>query len=395
MPVSTDNEDQFTIRFDHKINSRQNFTAYYYFNDGRQIQPFDQFEGAGANVPGFGNLNNSRFQQWNLSHTWTVSSAVVNEARFTYMREGQLGFLTPQSTGAVTNSCTGAAATPYCFTGTSDSGPINTLLAGYGDTKGGITPGLPAGLTGVPDIDIGGGAVFGNNFEGQLPQVGNSFQWSDNLTWVKGNHTFKFGADIRRARFDQYYYFDVNGYFTFNNSGPNAILPGDGDNYAEFLLGLNDTYIQGSGQREDIRGTSVYPFAQDSWKIKPNLTLNYGLRWELDTPLTDISGHVETFRPGQNSTVYPCAICRAHLSEAYFGVTNPPAAMLSALLPLDWLYRATRAFRRADHHLLQGFCATCWACLQSEFQRWSPGKDFWQQWHDQHSRRLGAILQPD
>src|SRR6202162_2590647 len=115
-----------------------------------------------------------------------------------------------------------------------------------------------------------------------LPRVGNSFQWSDDLTWVKGNHTFKFGADVRRARFDQYYYFDVNGEFTFNNSGPNAILPGDGDNYAEFLLGLTDTYTQESGQREDIRATAVYPFAQDSWKIKPNLTLNYGLRWELN-----------------------------------------------------------------------------------------------------------------
>ncbi len=321
VPVSTDNSDQFTIRFDHKINNRQNFTAYYYFNDGRQLQPFDQFEAAGANVPGFGNYNNGRFQQWNLSHTWTVSNSVVNEFRFTYMREGQLGFLTPQATNAVTSSCTGAAAT-FCFTGTSDSSPINALLASNGVPagKGGITPGLPASLTGVPYVDISGGAVFGNNFEGVLPQVGNSFQWSDDLTWVKGNHTFKFGTDVRRARFDQYYYFDVNGEFTFDNSGSNSIVPVDGDNYAEYLLGLTDTYTQGSGQREDIRGTSVYPFAQDSWKIRPNITLNYGLRWELDTPLTDISGHVETFRPGQNSTVYPCAL--SPLSQSYFGVTS-------------------------------------------------------------------------
>ncbi|HXM64092.1 MAG TPA: carboxypeptidase regulatory-like domain-containing protein [Terriglobales bacterium] len=321
VPVSTDNEDQFTVRFDQKITSRQNFSAYYYFNDIRQLQPYNDFEAAGATVPGFGNFNNNRYQQWNLSHTWTITNAVVNEARFNYMRQGQLGFLKPQATNAVTASCTGGAAA-FCFTGTSDSAPINALLAGSGIPagKGGITPGLPADITGVPYVNISGGASFGNNFEGFLPQVGNSFQWSDNLTWVKGNHTFKFGVDIRRARFDQYYYFDVNGEFTFNNSGPNAILPGDGDNYAEFLLGLTDTYTQGSGQREDIRATAVYPFVQDSWKIKPNLTLNYGLRWELNTPLTDITGTVETFRPGQNSTLYPCAL--SPLSQAYFGVST-------------------------------------------------------------------------
>ncbi len=324
VPVSTDNEDQFTVRIDHKINDRQNFSAYYYFNDLRQLQPFDEFEQAGANVPGFGNYNNNRFQQWNLSHTWTISNALVNEAHFTYMREGQLGFLQPQSTLPVTSSCT--ANVKYCFTGLSNSAPINDLLAssGIAPGKGGITPGLPSSLTGVPFINIGGGAIFGNNFEGFLPQVGNSFQWSDNLTWVKGTHTFKFGLDVRRQRFDQYYYFDVNGEFSFDNSGPNAIVPTDGDNYAEYLLGLVDTYTQGSGQREDVRGTSLYPFAEDSWKIKPNLTLNYGLRWELDTPPTDISGHVETFRPGQNSSVYPCALSAAGQTE--LGATGTSCA---------------------------------------------------------------------
>jgi Carboxypeptidase regulatory-like domain len=325
VPVSTDNEDQFTVRFDHKINDRQNFTAYYYFNDIRQLQPFNQFEAAGANVPGFGNFNNNRFQQWNLTHTWTITNALVNEAHFTYMREGQLGFLKPQTTLPVSASCTGAASA-YCFNGTSDSSAVNTLISSFNipRAKAGITTGLPATLTGVPEVYISGGAEFGNNYEGFLPQVGNSFQWSDNLTWVKGTHTFKFGMDVRRQRFDQYYYFDVNGFFTFNNSGPNSIVPADGDNYAEFLLGLTDQYLQGSGQREDVRGTSVYPFAQDSWKIKPNLTLNYGLRWELDTPPTDISGHVETFRPGQNSTVYPCGL--SSLSESYFGVSSSSCA---------------------------------------------------------------------
>ena len=329
VPVGTDNADQFTARFDHRINDHQNFTAYYYLNDGRQLQPYNNFEASGANVPGFGNYNNLRFQQWNFTHTWTISNSLVNEAHFTYMREGELGFLKNQTTNPVSASCTGAAAT-YCFTGTSDSSAIQGNPALANGASLGITTGLPSNLTGVPYVSISGGAAFGNNWEGFLPQVGNSFQWSDGLTWVKGSHTFKFGVDIRRARFDQFYYFDVNGYYTFNNSGPNAIVPGDGDQYAEFLLGLTDTYVQGSGQREDVRSFAVYPFVQDSWKIKPNLTLNYGLRWEYTPPAADISGHVETFRPGQNSTVYPCGIVNSGTYWTSLGVASPTCANTGA-----------------------------------------------------------------
>ncbi len=328
VPVGTDNANQFTVRIDHKINDHQNFTAYYYFNDGHELQPYDTFEAAGANVPGFGNFNNLRNQQWNFSHTWTINNALVNEAHFTYMREGQLGFIKPQTTGLVTSSCTGSVAPTFCFTGTSDSSAIQTQFGTAANL--GITPGLPSNFTGVPYINISGGASLGNNFEGFLPQVGNSFQWADGLTWVKGNHTFKFGVDIRRARFDQYYYFDVNGEYTFDNSGPNAIVPGDGDQYAEFLLGLADGYTQGSGQREDVRSTALYPFVQDSWKIKPNFTLNYGLRWEFSPPPTDISGHVETFRPGQNSTVYPCGITNSTSYWQGLGLANPTCANTGA-----------------------------------------------------------------
>jgi hypothetical protein len=299
VPAGGDNQDQFTIKFDHRINNHQNFSAYYYYTDDANTSPFDNFEAAGANVPGFGVGVDSRYQQVNLSHTWTVTNAIVNEARFTYMREGQLGFQTALNTGAVTASCSAAVAA-FCFTGTSDSSAITA------DPRIGITPGLPSNRTGVPFVTVSGGAVFGNNSEGQLPQVGNSFQWSDNLTWIKGNHTMKFGLDLRRARFDQTLYFNVNGSTTADSSGSNAVLTADADNYAGYLLGLVDSYGQGGAQSEHVRSTSVYPFVQDSWKVKPNLTLNYGLRWELDTPLTDISGHVQTFRPGQNSTIYPC-----------------------------------------------------------------------------------------
>jgi len=320
VPVGSDFQDQFTIRFDHKITDHQSFTAYYYYTDDANFQPFSFFQAAGANIPGFGSNNNSRYQQINLSHTWTITNALVNEARFTYMREGQRGFQAPQTTNAVTASCS-SAVQKFCFTGLSDSSAINALAgSAAGNPSFGITPGLGGSHEGVPFITISGGAVIGNNFEGQLPQVGNSFQWSDSLTWVKGSHTMKFGIDVRRARFDQTLFFNVNGAPVISGSSPNAVITADGDNYAGYLLGLVDSYTQGAAQSEAIRSTSVYPFAEDSWKIKPNITLNYGLRWELDTPLTDISHHVQTFRPGQNSTVYPCTLTPAE--QASFGQSN-------------------------------------------------------------------------
>jgi hypothetical protein len=179
-----------------------------------------------------------------------------------------------------------------CFT---DGTPANTL---------GIHPNLGPKFEGLPFIQVSGGFTIGNNGEGELPQVGNAFQWSDNVTKVVGNHSLKFGADVRRQRFDQTLYFDVNGEFFVDETSSNSTL---GDTaFSDYMLGLPGSYGQGSAQVENVRSTGLYLFGQDSWKIRPNLTLNYGLRWELNTPIADISKHVQTFRPGQVSTVFPC-----------------------------------------------------------------------------------------
>ncbi len=330
VPVSKDRQDQVTFRFDHRINQRQSFSFYYYFTDDSNFAPFYDFQASGANIPGFGANVGSRYQQFNPSHTWTISNSLINEFRFTYMREGQLTFQHPQSTGLVQSSCASAAAQAVCFNGTSDSnsGPasIQGDLAALGlpatSPQYGITTGLPANHTGVPFISIGGGFAIGNGWEGELPQVGNSFMWTDSLTWVKSKHTMKFGADVRRSRFDQTLYYNVSGQFTFNSTTENSVLYND--NYPGYLLGLDDSYVQGSAQRENVRNTGLYLFAQDSWRIKPSLTLNYGLRWELDTPLADALHHVQTFRPGQNSTVYPCVLTAAE--QTTFGASTCAAA---------------------------------------------------------------------
>jgi hypothetical protein len=312
-----DRQDQGTFRFDHRINDKQNFSAYYYLTDETDFNPFNTFQAAGANMPGFGDTIKQRFQQYNLSHSWTMSNTLVNEARFTYMREAQGTFGHSQHTDLVTNSCASAAAKPYCFTGASDSSAVPSL------TRLGITPGLGPQREGVPDIAVSGGFTIGNNFEGEIPQVGNSFQWTDSITKVRGSHTFKFGGDVRRMRFDQHLYFEVSGYYNYFGTGVNTT--GFSDLYPDYLLGLPDQYQQGAAQVENVRETSVYTFAQDSWKIRPNLTLNYGLRWEFNSPLNDIGHHVQTFRPGQSTTTYPCQLSPYSVQyfQTQYGVANP------------------------------------------------------------------------
>jgi len=315
-PASDLRQDQFSVKIDRKITDTQQLAAYYYFNDNFQVEPFSFFQAAGASVPGFGANFATRAQQVNLTHTWLINPTMVNEFRSTYSRQGQGQLNQPVRTNLVQDSCATVPA-DQCF-----SDPSNPSL--------GITPGLGAGFEGVPFITVDGGFVIGNNYEGQLPQYGNTFQWSDNLSKVVGKHTLKFGTDVRRQQFNQLLYFNVNGDFEFSGGGSNdpGLLDADGNGnlFPNYLLGLPDTYSQGSAQLEAVRSSSLYLYAQDSWKVRPNVTLNYGLRWELNTPLADKFHRIQTFRPGQATTTYPCQLSADSASALGFGNAPTPCA---------------------------------------------------------------------
>ena len=312
VPLGHERSNQFTVKVDHELTRNQHLTGYYYFDQHYLAKPFARFQAGGATLPGFGDLTDERTQQVNIAHTWTIGSTSVNEIRFTYFREGQGTFLHPQNTALVQDSCTTVPASD-CF-----ADPNNPDL--------GIHPNLGASREGVPYVNIAGGFSLGNNFEGELPQKGNTYQISDSYGKVVGNHSLKFGADYRDNQFDQRLYFNINGSYYIYGGGPNDTAS---DNlFADYLLGLNDNYIQGSAQDELIRSKAVYLFAQDSWKLRSNLTFNYGLRWELNTPMADIGKKVQTYRPGQNTTIYPCQLSQASIDnfQNNWGVTDPDCA---------------------------------------------------------------------
>ena len=325
VPTEEEYDDQLTGRIDHNINEKHQLSGYYYFTDQFYTQPFSFFQAAGANVPGFGGLYNNRYQQVSITHTWSVNASTVNELRAAYFREGQSTFNHPQHTNLVQDSCPTVPAS-QCFTGTVPVGPGTSVPIG-------ITPGLGANHEGVPFISVSGGFAIGNNFEGELPQIGNTFQFADNLSKVEGNHSLKFGVDVRRQRFDQNLYYEVNGDYTYYGGGPNDVGFSN-DLYPNYLLGLPDTYGQGASQFENVRSTSLYLYAQDSFKVKSNVTLNYGLRWELNTPIADIGRRTQTFRPGQATQIFPCTLGDRNTLGLPAGTPCGPGTANQSVFPL-------------------------------------------------------------
>ncbi|MFI5098376.1 MAG: carboxypeptidase regulatory-like domain-containing protein [Candidatus Acidiferrales bacterium] len=357
-PDRKDREDQFTVRFDHNFTTTQHFTAYYYFDDDNRTDPFSNFQAAGANIPGFGGLFKTRVQQLNVSETSTLGSTAVNELRFNYFREGQGNLNHPLSIlTSLHDACGSLVPATNCF-----ADPTNPTS--------GITTNIP-GREGVPFVQVLGGFVIGNNFEGELPQTGNTYQFSDNYSKVMGKHSLKFGGDLRLQKFNQFLYFNINGDFTFQNGGSsNSLSPSlpSADAYPDYFLGVPTTYSQGAAQAENLTNYGLYLFVQDSWKLKPNLTLNYGLRWELNTPYVDSGNRLQTFRPGQDTAKYPCWLSAS--SAATLGTTAGDCGPTSA----NYAYFPTGLVFPGDKGVPQGLTSTYYKAIAPRIGlAYSPG----------------------
>src|SRR5437667_133986 len=162
-----------------------------------------------------------------------------------------------------------------------------------GPTTSGVVV-LNSSLEGVPSI------ATNEFFLGVYPwteyQINNTAQVMDNFTKVQGTHTFKFGGSFHLSQIDIFDRGANNGTWSFDGSET-------GSDFADFLLGASNNYLQSS--LVPMYTTSRYfsLYGQDSWRAKQTLILNYGLRWEVTTPWYEKHNQIETIVPGLQSNI--------------------------------------------------------------------------------------------
>ncbi len=260
------NSDELSLKFDFNVRKSDRLAVTLGRSNAPAVRPF-----GGANVAGYGDTFKDTQSFANLSYTLIVSPEMLNEIRVTAQRANR--------NQAVPNS-------------------VKPTASALGV---GVTPDNP---TGPPRLDFASGLSIGFSPNGPTRLINNTFAYTDTFSWTRGRHNLKFGAYYSPYQNNTVYDFYVNGNFFFY--GPDTGV-GTGNDFADFLLGAPDEYLQFGEAPSDIRSKSYHFFGQDEWHVRPNLTLTLGLRYEYDTPKFDTRGRAFSLNRGQRSTVFPNA----------------------------------------------------------------------------------------
>jgi hypothetical protein len=279
-------DDKVGLRIDQ--NTRWGMvSAYYHGDDDTLTNPFPNGGAtvASPNIGPYSALDRARAQLFMLSYTKSFGSTAVNEARIGYVRNAAHLF-TPQ--GGLQNNGSRITLVSLGFPAPATVG---------GTFNGGIAPVEPA-LEGVPNIGF-------NNYTIGVPsdstkQFNNMYQAQDNFTKIIGRHSLKFGAQFHYDQINDRNFFGENGAYSFDGTET-------GLDFTDFLVGAPSSLIQATIQLLDTRSKYFGLYAQDSWRVTPNLTLSYGLRWEFSQPWYDTGNKLETIIPGEQSVVFPGA----------------------------------------------------------------------------------------
>ncbi len=260
------NSNQYDIRVDHYLTSKQSVFGRWTWKDVNVDSP---------NILALpSNTNYDRYKILVASHNYTMTSHLLNEARFGLTRNDS-GTAFPFDGRAFTNSL------------------------GFQ----GIGPDFP--FNGLPNITFSGDVSDLNRNRADSISQSRTYQFNDNLSWTKGRHTMKYGFDVRWIRaVTALGFIDADNY---GNSQFNGTF--SGSDFGDFLLGIpvrtSYAIIQ---QDNDGRATHYHFFGQDSFRVSQKLTLEFGLRYEYHPAYTDASGNIGNFDPSvprSGQVVYP------------------------------------------------------------------------------------------
>jgi hypothetical protein len=264
-PARKDRDDLFDVRIDHRLSNSSQLSGRYSFDDRNLFEPFS---GAGfAAIPGFGTQIERRGQNFMIGETHTFSPRLLNDLRFAYSRVAQATNQENQNRNL--NAAVGLPVT-------------SSLARDYG-----------LSFTTIP-----GFSPIGDEYNN--PQFGatNLFQVLDTATYARGMHLFKFGFDIRVMQQNAFRDVQSRGFIAFS---PQAYT---GNALADMLLGLPvTTGVAKMDNPQHLRGESYAGFVSDSFRLRPNVTLTYGLRYEFNSAPVDVNDRAQIYNPATRTLV--------------------------------------------------------------------------------------------
>jgi hypothetical protein len=269
------NTNGFDVRIDRTINSKQSMFVRWSW---KAVSAQSLTDTALGTVNNFlpPDQNTERNNNLIVSHNYLLASNLVNEARF------GLSFWRFQVRFPIQGA---AAISTLGLTGLDLSDHPNTgafPIFNFSDDPGNYSP-------------------IGRDKDGTTKSQ--TIQFADNLTWIKGRHTLKFGVDLRRVAYQDIESFggaDDFGAFTFDQ----GIFTGNA--FANLLLGLpTKTYVAQSGPDVHAHAIQTGVYAQDEFRVNDRLTLSYGLRWQALPPFVSSLNNLTAFDVRNGGIIIP------------------------------------------------------------------------------------------
>jgi hypothetical protein len=252
-PVQTLDDNQGGVRIDAALTTRSQLFGQFFRQD------------APSNQPGLFPLSGLTYQNGSMlamiQHSWSLSPKALNSLRFGFLRNVAVGANEAQALGPILDEI-------------------------------GITNAFDS--NGVSAVNLQGYSPFGRA-NGEVGNRDNTWQADEEFTYTKAGHTFAAGAGSRyrrgwhlngnaNAAGNLFFQPDFTAQLTTSTQGLFAPVSGTGDSFADFLLGIPVNGMLTGLPAVQFRATQFTPFIQDTWRITPSLTLNYGVSWFLETP---------------------------------------------------------------------------------------------------------------